>query len=520
MLKVYYKRDKDKIDIPLSQGFSHKRYQYNTILKFYKEYLRGNSLNHTLAITGLRRIGKTTILLQLYNELSDVCYMDCSGSETADDIEQVLIDIKNHGIKVCLIDEICKLNSNMFHGKEIFSSLMKIWYTDIFFIFTGSVSLVVEDIASQICDCYMIKMPPITYLEELYWENEGCSETDLLAKSTMKSLYTYLTCNNFFTRDHVMYLRGIFNDYSETVYGKELEQLRDNNKISLLLDYIRCSNTIHRAIGTVNKKLIPKKFNDLQPFVLLDRFSDEDRKYIKSIHRKINAVKDSVKAEDLSMLCDFLVNVGLIKQAKYYTSQGKNSTRNDVKIEDTYIPFYIPIAPQLIYDEFKINTKGKLINGKLKAEYIKSITVSYMDSWIENILYSAMSDIYFNSGFYRSAKGDSEVDILYKIEDYDRYEDNTNYFVEVKNKTYKNMYKDMNKYDKLSIESIKEFVITNSDVRFRKIDGHKVQYVMRNDILLLLLQMEYFRIQENELLTSNNSVIDLYRMYSKEGDRV
>lgn len=123
--------------LKLANDVKYPRFSYYTIKNHYLKWLdslanRGtyfdnDYLNWSLGITGLRRTGKTTLLKQLYNELDNTCYIDCSMLSRSDDIEDILDYASSMGVILCLIDELCKLSSDCGVGIECFISAVKIF---------------------------------------------------------------------------------------------------------------------------------------------------------------------------------------------------------------------------------------------------------------------------------------------------------------------------------------------------------------------------------------------------------
>lgn len=148
---------------------STHRYLYGILLKRIKDFsnttVKYKEQYHAVALSGVRRIGKTTILKQLYNSLENSCYID--GANLQGDMYDLIQKLIAGGIKYIFVDEVCKLDYTS-RGELI--SLIKNGTSQIFFVLTGSVPTIVDNIAGAICYCETYKIPPIMYIEYLAWQ--------------------------------------------------------------------------------------------------------------------------------------------------------------------------------------------------------------------------------------------------------------------------------------------------------------------------------------------------------------
>lgn len=188
-----------------------KRFVYNALLSKIRKWKKSDekTANHAFAISGVRRIGKTTVLQQLYNFLPDSVYVD--GSVFNSDMFDFINKIRNSNTKYILIDEICKIS---LEELQPLISFVKCGSDDIFFVFTGSVPSVVEEIASAILDCNVIELQPILYIERLQWKFRTISFEEAVKKSTNDMFMEWLKTSNLYCNreEALKYVKGIVSD--------------------------------------------------------------------------------------------------------------------------------------------------------------------------------------------------------------------------------------------------------------------------------------------------------------------
>lgn len=146
-----------------------KRFLYNVIINWYNEVSKKTVFRTNFCYTfyGVRRIGKTILLKQLNEIISNSKYYDCSNYQN--DVNDLLEDIDNDyesGIRVFLLDEICK-----YYDLSNLINTIKISGYNMTFIITGSTPKFVENIGYRICSGPIVYLSPITYCEWLSWEN-------------------------------------------------------------------------------------------------------------------------------------------------------------------------------------------------------------------------------------------------------------------------------------------------------------------------------------------------------------
>lgn len=155
-----------------------KRYLYNHILEWYNESLREKLFRPDFCFTfyGVRHIGKTILLKQLNETIPNSKYYDCTNYDCKDDehdlVEKIMDDYED-GVRVFLIDEICKY----IELTELIGTI-KCSGNDMTFIITGSTCEFVKNIGYRIGRGPVEYLTPIMYCEQLSWKfNIGLKET-------------------------------------------------------------------------------------------------------------------------------------------------------------------------------------------------------------------------------------------------------------------------------------------------------------------------------------------------------
>lgn len=149
------------------------------------------------AILGVRQIGKTVLLKQLYNVAPDISeYRDCTDLPSDFDFDGYLRKLLDSGIKRLFLDEVCKIQ------RDSLADLIRFIKDACAFMsvtFTGSTKQAVEALSADACRGISVELPPIMYIERLAWaqSKEVCSLTgeDLLRMSSIDAFARYLNVN-------------------------------------------------------------------------------------------------------------------------------------------------------------------------------------------------------------------------------------------------------------------------------------------------------------------------------------
>jgi len=181
--------------------FKTKRFLYNIITT--------SVLNKTgcFAITGSRRVGKTILLKQLYNDnMSSSEFLDCSVRYPMN-FNEYYNTIIQAGKKYVFIDEVCKLTDN--HCE--FVSATKAAASKLCIIITGSTSFVIEDMCEDIGRGEIYTLPPFMYIETLSWQKDA-TLNDVMQYVSNESFITYLKSQFMSNMELIDYMRGVVHD--------------------------------------------------------------------------------------------------------------------------------------------------------------------------------------------------------------------------------------------------------------------------------------------------------------------
>ena len=172
----------------LNQGLSHKekkfnkRSDYDNIIGYVDNFLKGESINRFLVLPGLRDVGKTTLLFQVYEYLlkekgispQNILYFSCDrlkkigGVDIFNIVNSYLETYHNSIIETLsqqvfiLIDEAQYDKDWALNGKLIFDGTK-----NIFMIFTGSSALKLSDNPDAARRLLNIPIYPLSYCEHL-----------------------------------------------------------------------------------------------------------------------------------------------------------------------------------------------------------------------------------------------------------------------------------------------------------------------------------------------------------------
>lgn len=475
-----------------------KRFVYNALLSKIRKWKKSDekTANHAFAISGVRRIGKTTVLQQLYNFLPDSVYVD--GSVFNSDMFDFINKIRNSNTKYILIDEICKIS---LEELQPLISFVKCGSDNIFFVFTGSVPSVVEEIASAILDCNVIDLQPILYIERLQWKFRTISFEEAVKKSTNDMFMEWLKTSNLYCNreEALKYVKGIVSDtmvsYTKFGYNNVLDKFLSRkgtslNSVSELFYYVIACQFIYIAESS-------GKYVDAPVFSIANDFTG----IAKTCRKRVNAIRAKYSNNAIQAFCEVLEGSKLARRIDLYTD-ANNALLKRV-VDDYYVPAYLFEFPQLFS-----YVLGEDVSGNL------------LDLWVEYCILMKASYYYYNVGKYRVGDASFEVDVVYN---YSEFDFDSKGIIEVKNRPERNSK--LSGYSGIDIDTVSEFVLSCNDNDFREVNfsrsgvsSEKFRTFdkvcrMRNDIIVLLLELAYINnVYEHQDVSMTLS--DLYKKYA------
>lgn len=462
--------------------FKTHRYIYSVLKRMITCWenadITNKNIHHAVVLSGVRRIGKTTVLQQLYNELANSVFID--GSELKGDIFEYLRGtLADSDVKYIFIDEVCKLSKD---SQNSLISYIKCGSDDKFFILTGSVPYLVDDIADAICSCKQIRMQSIMYIERLAWEN-GVSLREAIKYSSNEKFLKWVKSGEIKADMDLKYIKGVVSDtafsYSRhnTNLAKEIFGDRYSEKLlRMMYEYVMACQMLY--INETKKG---------------SRFPDTDiLQKIQMLRKSLNELKNSLPVKSIRAFCYMLENAYLVHRVSIYDETDSETLRS---IEsEYYVPAYVFEYPQL-----------------LRGVVCAAISGGTLDLWVEYCLLIKASHYYFNVGKYRFTDGTEEVDIVYTLEDIDF---TNKCMIEVKNRPERRTK--FSKYAGVQMTGIQEFVISCSDQEFQEIqfqsDKFNRVFRMRNDVIVLLLELAFMEKSGVDYYKAN-LLSELYEKY-------
>ncbi len=474
-----------------------KRFVYNALLSKIRKWKKSDekTANHAFAISGVRRIGKTTVLQQLYNFLPNSVYVD--GAVFNSDMFDFIYKVRNSNIQYVLIDEICKIS---LEELQPLISFVKCGSDNIFFVFTGSVPSVVEEIASSILDCNVIDLQPILYIERLQWHYKTISFEEAIQKSTSDTFIEWLKTSNLYcSREEALkYVKGIVSDtmvsYTKFGYNNVLDRFLSQRGTSLdsvseLFYYVIACQFIYIAESS-------GKYADAPVFSIANDFTG----IAKTCRKRVNAIKVKYSNSAIKAFCEVLEGAKLARRIDLYTEVNNESLKKVV--DDYYVPAYLFEFPQLFRYVLDADISGNLF-----------------DLWVEYCILMKASYYYYNVGKYRVGDASFEVDVVYN---YSEFEFENKGIIEVKNRPERNSK--LSSYAGIDMNNVSEFVLScNDGYGFREvnIDSNGVSSDrfrkfgkvcrLRNDIIVLLLELAYI----NNVYEHKDVSMTLSELYKK-----
>jgi predicted AAA+ superfamily ATPase len=360
-----------------------------------KKYIKDRQI---LLITGLRRVGKTTLMYQLIQHLLDEKVKSLHIVYFSFDEEIVDLDdlIKTYEEKVLkkkiqnekiyiFLDEIQKLE-NWQNKIKIFYDL----YPNIKFIISGSASVQIskkakESLAGRIFD---FLLEPLTFREFLEWKNIKIDKKrlEIFQKDMIPLFYDYLRKGGFpeiideeddekiknYIKNNVIE-RIIYRDLPEEFGIKDYELLKTliemiANQPGMVVNYDALSRNLKK-----NKKTIIDYFFYLQYALLIKMIANYRENFLVS-SRKMRKAYIANTAISFTLVPDFYSDSFLEKIAENFAvieTEAKNYYRNKYEV-DVILKIGKEILPvEVKYGKAEINSMLKFLSEfKLKKAII------------------------------------------------------------------------------------------------------------------------------------------------------
>lgn len=301
------------IDVPET-----KREIFHRINKFM-------DYSQILAITGLRRVGKTTLMMQMINELlksdineRNIMYVSfdhriMQTSKSFEDIIEYFLTAKaENGKKYLFLDEIQKVDG--------WKDIVKIYYDigEIKFIISGSASLQIkkakESLSGRIIDFYV---PPVSFSEYLNFIDKNFQTKKLVFPfkfDEIKKIYD----ENILKKENI---EKHFIDYLFKGAFPELIKIDDEDFITTYINNSVVEKIVYQDIPEVFKI----KREDLL-YGLIEYTAKETGKIfnIESISKTLNADRNTITKYLFYLRNGFLVNIAY----NYSKSLSKEMRKN------------------------------------------------------------------------------------------------------------------------------------------------------------------------------------------------
>jgi len=320
--------------------FNH-RSEYETIIEYIEEFLEGRNINRYLVLPGIRDVGKSTILFQIYEYLlkekninsKNILYlsvdnlMKITNCSILDAVSAYLRIFFNSQIETqkepvfLLIDEAQYDTDWSLIGKIIFDNSKKI-----FMIYSGSSALEISYNADSARRLLRIPIIPLTYSEHLklkynYYDKNISTllyeliydnKTNNIPEINNKIIQAYTNINGYDINEWIKYLKyGGFPSYFHQ---------KENDVIKKIIDTTdKIVNIDMKNIEGFNKNTEIVTFNLLYYFALqnMGEISTE------SLANSLDSNKNTIKK-----ILNILEKAQLINQIDPFTSSVKRVTKS------------------------------------------------------------------------------------------------------------------------------------------------------------------------------------------------
>jgi hypothetical protein len=393
-------------------------------------------------------------LKQLNNFFPTACYIDCC---TKSDPISTLTSNYSQGCTVFLIDEVSQLSNLDICHLINFCKDTK----GVFFVLTGSVPFVVDDIVQQIGDGFDIMLPPIMYAEYLSWKKNAPAS---LTISTPVDFRDYLCMTNLAADESRL-------NYVQDIVNMTLKSYNATNFVTIkntLNDWFK-SKPIYE-LKSLLAYVTECTVLNLKPNS--NEFNNPTNKLPISTHKA-----KEFKQNDINTFCLALENAGLIRKTTLYSD--KHPTN-----------LYLFEYPQFV--------KGYIKHGGKYSDY---------DAWVEEFILLKLYYYYFGYvGKYRTTDSTFEIGCVYNF--------NSDWgAIEVKNRPVTSVLSQVQRYLNTSIvinnQSICEYTFTCTDHPYTRMSNIPI---VRNDLLALILELAYVDRVSSHMIDcqSLHSLLDKY----------
>lgn len=249
-------------------AFTTKRFMY-TVLKTQIDYIETHkeygAFHHScIGLLGARRIGKSTILHQLYDSAPDVsCYLNIQNTGEDFDFRSFFEDCISKGIHRIYIDEIGQIKDESRLNSLV--SVIKYYAPRLIFVLTGSMKASVAKAHDKIGRGTTFELSAITYAERLAWKN-GKDPFDISAwsdLSTNEEFLSYLNYQDLVTDTdkevYLAYLRQVVRDFADSYidrYGFWGEVSGETLKDVIEELYLICKDRSNTMLGNTDREIL------------------------------------------------------------------------------------------------------------------------------------------------------------------------------------------------------------------------------------------------------------------------
>ena len=387
------------------------RLEYNSLIEYVNNFLEGNPINRYLILPGIRDVGKTTLMFQVYDYLlneklinsENILYVSCdeikriSNDDLIDVINNYLDMFHNENIKTVsepiflLIDEAQYDNDWSLTGKLIYDN-----NKNIFMIFSGSSALNLSFDANSARRLLRIPISPLNYSQHLklkygYFEDDISKRIENIILTgniensdeiKRKILKLYINFKNYDVNEWKKYL--LFGGFPSYSYLKPKEI---TNKITSM---------VNKVITYDLKKIEGITDDTLETaFQILNFFSLQDPGEVSK--ESLSNIYDT-NIKTLSKILNLLEKSQLLFSVEPFTSSAKRTTKPNK---------YYFATPSLKHN---LSLKCGLASAEGENAYMGKLLENYVASSFFNRNYNISTPYHV---FYDAkGKGEKNVDFV------------------------------------------------------------------------------------------------------------
>lgn len=392
----------DKLKKLYREGVKNSRFCKSNL----DDFLLNNKRNNVCSIYGLRRTGKTTMMLQSMRDLdcNNTLFIQCTNNDNYLDIEKLLNNAEQQYI---FIDEISKVENFMLLASSLSDDFFnkKIVITG-----TDSSSLLFAKEGELFDRVYTIPTTYVSFAEYNYLFDKDIEDYIRYGGTLTDGHKYYNGAENIDEYTNSSIVCNIQNTVKIAKYESNYKKLYDlylNDILTIAINKTIEKNARNFSLKVINSLFIKSNnFGSAKDLLIKDRndIPDEDINIISNwkdhteicefISKKLQMEsKDSIKEDDIILITNFLIKLNVLIKLPdgdiVFTQPGMQHCFAQVLIENiVYTEEYQKLYPntqRLLLEKIEQDSIGRILENVIKTDVLNNIDQTrYLVGKVEN----------------------------------------------------------------------------------------------------------------------------------------